>query len=71
MEMPVYKTRRKIGAFEIDDLFCFVIAETDDAAIIHGYIRAVDFAAQNIDQFRVFEDQFGGPFAAGNAELLL
>ena len=60
MEMSVDQTRREIRALEIDRLLRFVIAEADDAAVIDRNIRSVNFAAQNVNELRIFEGNSAG-----------
>src|SRR5207253_1944046 len=71
MEMAVNEARGEISAFEVDYFLRLVVAEADHAAVIHGDMRSVNLTAKDIDEVRVFEDQFGGPLATGDAEFLL
>ena len=71
VKMPVDQTRGEIRAVEIDHLFRFVIAESDDAAVIHRDVRFVNLAAQDVDELGVLEEQLGRFFAARDAELVL
>ena len=39
VEMAIDQTRREVGAVEIDDFVCLVIAEADDPPVVDGDVR--------------------------------
>ena len=50
VKMPVNQARREICALEVNGFFRAIIAEADDAAVVHGDVRGMDFAAQDVDE---------------------
>ena len=70
VKMAVDQARREIRAPEIDDFASLVITDAHNAAVIHGDVRGMNFAAEHVDEFGVFEKEFRGLFAAGDAEFL-
>ena len=71
VEMSVDQTRREIRALEVDDFFRVVIAETDDALVVHRDVGFMDLAAEDVDELRVFEKEIGRFLAARDAEFVL
>ncbi len=50
VEMAVNQAWREIRAAQIDGLASFVIADADDAPVLHGDVRGMNFAAEDVDQ---------------------
>ena len=71
MEMAIDQTRREISAGDVDDFFRLIIAEANHASIVHRHVGLMDFAAEDVDEPRVFEQDICRSFAAGDAELVL
>ena len=71
MKMPVNQARREIRALEVNGFFRAIIADADDAAVVHGDDCGMDFAAQDVDEPGVFEQQFRRLFASRDGEFLL
>ncbi len=57
VKMSVDQARREISAFEIDHFARFVVPKSDHAAIVDRDIRGMNFAAEDVDQLRVLEEQ--------------
>ena len=60
MEMPVDQARRQVRALEVDDLLRLVVAQTDDPPVIHRYVRAINLAAQDVDEVGVLKEPLRG-----------
>ncbi len=71
MEMPVDQARSQVRALEVDDLLRLVVAQTDDPSVIHGHVRAINLAAEDVDEVGILEEPLRGPLPARDAELLL
>ena len=71
VEMPVNQARRQIRTLEINHLLRLIIAEADDPTVLDGDIGLVDFAAEDVDDTGVFEQQLGAMFAARHGKFLL
>ena len=69
--MAVDETGCEEAALEIDDPMRVIVAEGHDAAVVDGDVGGMNFAAEDVDEAGVFEEEFRGHFAASDTEFAL